>query len=264
MKKIAIFIPAYNAARTIPIVIDRIPTEIKAQVQEIFVVDNASNDNTYLTVIGYKHETGLSNLRVIRNPKNVGYGGSQKVAYNYAIENGYDIVVMLHGDAQYAPECLPEIIKPLVDDKADLVFGSRMTGDPLGGGMPLYKFFANKVITWFENTVLGTKLSEFHSGYRAYSCHALKRIPFNLCADDYHFDTDILIQYRLCDLRIGETTIPTHYGEESQGPSFYRLIIYVMGIFFSMVDYSLHRRGFKRIEKFAIGEYRKKMLYKAE
>jgi glycosyltransferase involved in cell wall biosynthesis len=259
MKKIAIFIPSYNAARTIPWVLDRIPEEIKEKVQEIFVVDNASDDNTYLTVIGYKHEAGLNNLSIIRNEKNVGYGGSQKVAYNYALEKGYDIIVMLHGDAQYAPEYLPQIIQPLEEGKADLVFGSRMTGDPIGGGMPYYKFFANKLITWFENTVLETSLSEFHSGYRAYSTSALKKIPFDLCADDYHFDTDILVQYRIAELRIGETSIPTHYGKESQSPSTIQLFVYVWGIATAMLEYWMHKRGLKTVHKYNFGKFKKEV-----
>jgi len=116
--------------------------------------------------------------------------------------------------------------------------------------MPIYKFFANKLITWFENTVLGTHLSEFHSGYRAYSCHALKKIPFHLCADNYHFDTDILIQYKVGDLRIDETTIPTHYGKESQSPSPWQLIVYVWNIFLSMMEYLLHKSGHRIVKKF--------------
>ncbi len=252
MKKIAIYIPAFNAARTIPIVIDRIPKEIKSSVQEIFVVDNASSDTTYLTVIGYKHENGLGNLKVIRNEHNVGYGGSQKIAYNYAIEKNYDIVIMLHGDAQYAPEYLPEIIKPLIEDKADLVFGSRMSGNPRKGGMPYYKIISNKLLTWFENTILDSNLSEFHSGYRAYSCNALKKIPFNLCDDNYLFDTDILIQFKINNLRIGEIAIPTHYGNESQSPRFTQLIIYVIGIVLSMSSYFLHKNGIKRNKKYEV------------
>ncbi|MCB9062370.1 MAG: glycosyltransferase family 2 protein [Halobacteriovoraceae bacterium] len=263
MKKLAIFIPAYNAAKTIPTVIDRIPQEIKNKVQEIFIVDNASDDNTYLTVIGYRHEIGLNNLKIIRNEKNIGYGGSQKLAYKYAIEQGYDIVVMLHGDAQYAPEYLPDIIKPLEEDKADLVFGSRMTGDPKKGGMPLWKRFANRLITWFENTVLETNLSEFHSGYRGYSCKALKDIPFDLCADDYHFDTDILVQYTIANKRIDETTIPTHYGKESQSPSMYQLIVYVFGIVSSMSEYWMHKKGIKIVEKYNFGRFSRSQKQKS-
>ena len=253
-KDIAIFIPTYNAARTLPTVIDRIPEEIKARVKEIFVIDNASPDNTYLIGIGYREESGLSNLHIIRNESNRGYGGSQKRAYCYAIDKGYDIVVMLHGDAQYAPEMLPDLLKPVERGETDLVFGSRMRGDPLNGGMPIYRFIGNKVLTAIENYVLGVDLSEFHSGYRVFNCHALKKIPFELCSNDYHFDTDILIQFKVHGLRIDEVPIPTHYGEESNSPTFLQVISYSLNILRSLFEYSLHKRGLKHIQRFDLQE----------
>ena len=250
--KIAIFIPTYNAAQTLPAVIDRIPAKLKQQVKEIFVIDNASKDNSHLIGIGYKHQKGLSNLNIYRNETNRGYGGSQKRAYQYAIDKGFDIIVMLHGDAQYAPEEIPNLLVPVMRDKADLVFGSRMRGNPLKGGMPLYRYIGNKALTLIENTILGLNLSEFHSGFRVFNCHALKTVQFQLCANDYYFDTDILIQFRLKNLRIAEVPIPTHYGAESHSPSIWQLISYGTNILLAMLNYWLHKHGFKYVEKFDV------------
>ncbi|RLG20149.1 glycosyltransferase family 2 protein [Candidatus Micrarchaeota archaeon] len=249
-KKIIIFIPTYNAAETLPLVIDRIPGRLKKRVKEILIIDNASPDNTYMTAVNYKADRKMHNMQVIRNEKNLGYGGSQKKAYQYAIDKGYDIIVMLHGDAQYAPEKIPLILKPLETGEADMVFGSRMRGDPLGGGMPVWRYFGNRIITVAENFVLGLNLSEFHSGFRAFSCKALQNIPFTRCANDYHFDTDILIQFRLADMRIAEEPIPTHYGRESKSPTVIQTVKYTVNIFFSLIEYLLHKSGIKRVEKF--------------
>ena len=245
--KIAIFIPSYNAAYTLPVVLDRIPPEIKEKVQKIFVIDNASPDNTYLIGIGYRQAKGLDKLEVFRNDKNRGYGGSQKIAYRYAIDNGFDIVVMLHGDAQYAPEKIPALLEPLELGQADMVFGSRIAGLPLKGGMPLYKFLGNKFLTWVQNRVLGMDLSEFHSGFRLFSCAALAQLPFDLCADDYHFDTDILLQFKIKRLRIVELPIPTYYGKEKCGVN---VISYGLNVLKSTLEYWLWSKGLLRAKKF--------------
>jgi glycosyltransferase involved in cell wall biosynthesis len=250
LKKIAIFIPTYNAAHTLPIVIDRIPEEIKKKVKEIIVIDNASPDNTFLTAIGYKQQSGLSNLRVIRNEKNIGYGGSQKKAYEYVLAKNYDIVAMLHGDAQYAPELLPKLLRPLEEGKADLAFGSRMIGNPLKGGMPVYRYIGNKILTAIENFVLEMNLSEYHSGYRIFNCKALRKIQFDRCANDYHFDTDILIQAKLRKFRIVEIPIPTHYGKESHSPSVIQLAKYSFNILWAMAEYWLHKEKIMPKSKF--------------
>lgn len=251
-KKIAIFIPTYNAGSTVPLVIDRIPEDIKKRVKEIFVIDNASPDNTYLTIIGYKAKKNMSNLKIIRNERNLGYGGSQKKAFRYAIKKRYDIIVMLHGDAQYAPEKIPLILKPLEEEKADMVFGSRMREAPLKGGMPLWRFFGNRMLTLLENLILGLNLSEYHSGFRAFSCDALKQVPFNLCTNDYNIDTDILIQFKLKGLRIEERPIPTHYGKESKSPTVKQTFLYSYNILKSLYYYYLHVKGIRRVAKFDI------------
>lgn len=248
-KKIAIFIPTYNAAQTIVTVLERIPEEIKRKVKEIFILDNNSPDNTYLVGIGYKHEKGLPNLEIYKNEVNKGYGGSQKVAYQYAIDRGFDIVVMLHGDAQYAPEKIPAILEPLENDNADMSFGSRIAGLPLKGGMPIHRFLGNKFLTAVENFVLDWNLSEFHSGFRAFSCKALKQIPFQLCSDDYHFDTEILIQYKLKGLRVIETPIPTYYGTERCYVNIWK---YGFSILTTLLEYILHKKNIKKSKRFNI------------
>lgn len=247
--KIAIYIPTYNAGRTLPLVLDRIPEDLKRRVEEIFIVDNASLDNTYLIGVGYKNEKGLHNLNVYKNEANLGYGGSQKVAYRYAIEKGYDLVVMLHGDAQYAPENIVYLLEPFEKRQADMVFGSRMAGLPLKGGMPLHRYLGNKFLTAVENYCLSWNLSEYHSGFRVFSCAALKEVPFRLCSDDYHFDTEILVQFKLKDLRVLERPIPTHYGDER---SHVNVWSYGLHILYTMAEYVLHQKGIRRVEKFDI------------
>ncbi len=227
--------------------LDRIPPEIKEKVKQIFIIDNASPDNSYLIGIGYREEYGLDKLEVLRNETNRGYGGSQKRAYRYAIDQGFDIVVMLHGDAQYAPEKVPHLLEPLEKNEADMVFGSRIAGLPLKGGMPLYKFLGNKFLTGVENLVLGMDLSEFHSGFRAFRCDALAKIPFDLCANDYHFDTDIVIQLHIKKLRIAEMPIPTYYGDE---PNFVNVFDYGFKVLQSMLEYWLWNKGWIRVEKY--------------
>lgn len=247
--KVAIFIPAYNAAKTLPIVIDRIPEDVKRNAAEIFIVDDASHDNTYLIGVGYQTINKLPNLKVYRNEKNKGYGGNQKYAYRYAIENGFDIVVMLHGDAQYAPEKISYLLEPFMTGEADMVFGSRMAGHPIRGGMPLHKFIGNKFLTAVANFVLKTKLSEYHSGYRVYSCEALKKVPFEKCSDDFHFDTEIIIQFKIRGLRIAERPIPTYYGGER---CYVNVVSYGLNVLKALAEYWLHSKGIRKIEKYDI------------
>ena len=178
-KRILIFIVAYNAEKTIESVLDRIPEELRVPNVEVLVIDDSSKDATFQT--GLKREQQASDFKVtiLRTPENQGYGGNQKLGYRYAIDNGFDIVALVHGDGQYAPEKLPALLEPLIKGEADAVFGSRMINkqDALKGGMPLYKWVGNQVLTPFQNTLLGTQLSEFHSGYRLYSTKALARSP---------------------------------------------------------------------------------------
>lgn len=246
--RISIFIPAYNATSTLPKVLDRIPRGIRDEMQEIFVIDNDSPDNTYLVAVGYKAQNRSYELSVFRNKENYGYGGSQKIAYQYAIERNYDVVAMLHGDAQYAPEHLVNLLQPFRrSDKVDMVFGSRMSGAPLKGGMPILRFLGNKVLTWIQNLVLGTKISEFHSGYRIFNCHSLKRIPFTNCSNDYHFDTEVMIQMIAAGMTIVEVPIPTHYGTEKSYVNIWR---YGLNVLIAMARYVLHKKGWRYYSQF--------------
>lgn len=252
-KKIAIFIPARNVSRTLAGVLDRIPDDLKSRVKEIFVIDNDSKDNTYLIGVEYKREKMMKNLNIYKNDRNLGYGGNQKKAYAYAAEKEYDIVVMLHGDAQYSPEFIPLLLGPLESDGADFVFGSRMRDDPLGGGMPLWRYFGNRFLTSLENRVLGLKISEYHSGFRAFNISALKKLPFNLLSDDYHFDTEIIIQFALAGMRIEEVNIPTHYGKESGSPTLKQTLLYSLNILKDMCILFFHKKGVIRQKKFDVG-----------
>lgn len=251
-KKVCIFIPAYNAAYTLPNLIDRIQSDVRDQIQKIIVIDDHSPDNTYLLAVGLKKEQNLSKMSVFRTIKNQKYGGNQKLGYSLAILEDYDIVVMLHGDAQYAPELIPQIIEPIVNDEADMVFGSRMKEDPLKGGMPPIKYLGNKALTFVENCILGTNLSEFHSGYRAYSCDALMKIPFLRCTNEFHFDTEIIIQFVLAKLRIVEIPIPTFYGEEVSRVNKFS---YGFDILKEMISYLIVTKGFAENPKFDLTDF---------
>lgn len=247
-KRIAIFVIAYRAVNTLDKVIDRIPKEVKDKVEEIFIFDDCSDDNTYYAALGYKSANKLRKLSVYKNESNLGYGGNQKKGYRYAISKGYDVVAMLHGDCQYDPSQLPKLLSPLENDEADMVFGSRMTGNPLRGGMPVYKFLGNKLLTFVSNLLLKTNLSEFHSGYRLYSCRALKQIPFERCSDNFHFDTDIIIMFKKKGLRIKELSIPTFYGDEI---SYVKVFRYGYNCLKSIIEYRLHEAGIRKSAKFS-------------
>ncbi len=214
--RIGIFIIAYNAVNHLVKTINRIPKEVYDVVEEIFVIDDASSDNGYFAALGYKHERNITKLTVHRNEKNQGYGGNQKVGYQYAVDRGFDIVALVHGDGQYAPEALPALLEPLIAGDADMVFGSRMStrGAARAGGMPLYKYVGNKILTTIQNKLSGLQLSEYHSGYRLYSVAALKRIPFESFTNNWHFDTQIILAMAERGMRIVERPIPTYYGDE--------------------------------------------------
>jgi glycosyltransferase involved in cell wall biosynthesis/2-polyprenyl-3-methyl-5-hydroxy-6-metoxy-1,4-benzoquinol methylase len=217
-QRVLVFIVAYNAETTIGGVLARIPAQLDEDYQlEILVIDDASQDRTFELGAAIEQSKALPfPLTVLRNPDNQGYGGNQKIGYHYALENRFDVVALVHGDGQYAPECLPRLLQPLRDGEADAVFGSRMLepGAARRGGMPLYKLIGNRILTWVENRLLRTQLSEFHSGFRVYATAALEKIPFDLDSNDFHFDTEIIIQLVRAGARIRERPIPTHYGSE--------------------------------------------------
>ena len=213
--KVAIFIVAFEAERFIESVLERIPAELRDLFAEIYVFDDSSSDRTFEKAQAAGGRLG-PNVTVFRTPFNRGYGGNQKLGYLHAIRQGYDYVVLLHGDGQYAPEYLPQIVRALGEEQPDALIASRMINrrDALRGGMPLYKWVGNQVLTAVENRMLGSRLSEFHSGYRSYKVDALRSIPFQLNSDDFHFDTEILIQLLRTGHTIGEIPVPTFYGDE--------------------------------------------------
>ncbi len=248
--RIMVHIVAYNASSTLSSVLDRIPKDVRARLTEICVFDDASTDDTFLVGKGYQQVRDMPQLRVFRNNTNRGYGGNQKLGYRYAIDNGFDAVVLLHGDGQYAPEAMGNLLEPILSGEADAVFGSRMLekGAARRGGMPLYKYLGNKVLTRFENTMLGMDLSEFHSGYRLYSVAALKKIPFEQNSDDFHFDTQIIIQLHAAGLRIKEIPIPTFYGDEICRVNGTK---YAWDIARSVMEFRLHEAGVTRRPEYA-------------
>ncbi len=216
-KRIGILIVTFNAVTTLNKVLKRITPQVWKNVEEIAVFDDASQDATYELAMGIKALRQLPKLIVLKHQQNLGYGGNQKAGYRYFIEKGFDIVVLLHGDGQYAPEILAHMYQPIVAGQADAVFGSRMMktyGGALRGGMPLYKYAGNRILSAFENAALGMHLTEFHSGYRAYSLAALRKIDFSRMTDDFHFDTEIIIKLHHQGYTISEVPIPTYYGTE--------------------------------------------------
>ena len=214
-KRILIFIPAYNVEKKIVKVLKKIPKKaFKKYKIKILIIEDCSKDNT-LNVIKkiVKRKKGI---KFIKNNKNKGYGGVQKIAFNHAIKNNFEYIIMLHGDNQYPANKILNIIKPLVTNRYDAVFGSRMIKsiDALKGGMPLYKFIGNVALTFFQNIILSSNLSEFHSGYRSYKVSSLKKINFKSNTNDFHFDTQIIIQFLKKNFYIKEIAMPTHYGDE--------------------------------------------------
>jgi glycosyltransferase involved in cell wall biosynthesis len=212
---VLIFVVAYEAASTLSRVLERIPASIRDLDVEVLVIDDSSGDRTFEVGL-LAGESIPHRVTVLYNAENQGYGGNQKLGYAYALRHGFDFVVLLHGDGQYAPESIPDLLSPLLNGSAEAVLGSRMMmrGAARRGGMPLYKFVGNKILTWLQNRLLRTRLSEFHSGFRAYRVSALGRIPFQFNSNVFHFDTEIIIQLLRADLRIVEVPVPTYYGDE--------------------------------------------------
>ncbi|MEO6629890.1 MAG: glycosyltransferase family 2 protein, partial [Aquihabitans sp.] len=242
-KRIGILVVAYNAASTLAQVLDRIPPDFRPSITKVLIGDDCSQDSTHLVAVGYQQLNTHLPVEIIRHPDNLGYGGNQKAGYQWAIDNDLDIVVLLHGDGQYAPELLPQIVAPLERGEADAVFGSRMLdqGGARRGGMPRYKYVGNRILTRTENMVAGTSLSEWHSGYRAYSVAALRDVPFHKNDNGFNFDTQVIIQFIEAGKRIAEIPIPTYYGDE---------ICHVNGMAYArdvtrdVLRYRAHKMGF--------------------
>ena len=235
-KKIIAVLPAYNAAKTLKMTFDAIPRDI---VDDVVLVDDASRDNT----VEVARSLGI---KTFVHPKNRGYGGNQKTCYQEALKLGADIVVMVHPDFQYDPKFIPELVRPIADGEVDAVFGSRMLvrQNALKGGMPYWKFIANIFLTQLENMVLGLHLTEYHSGFRAYSRQVIEFLPLELNSDDFVFDTEIIVQMKIANMRIKEIPISTRYFPEASMIGLWRSTQYGIGILNVLRKYIFYKFGF--------------------
>jgi glycosyltransferase involved in cell wall biosynthesis len=233
-KQITVVLPAYNAARTLRQTYAEIPHDI---VDDIILTDDASSDGT----VALAQELGI---HTIRHDRNRGYGGNQKTCYAAALARGADIVVMLHPDYQYTPRLVTAMASMLTSGQFDAVLASRILGrGALRGGMPLYKYVANRGLTLAENMMLGIKLSEYHTGYRAWTRAVLERLPLLACSDDFVFDNQMIAQAVQCGFSIGEISCPTKYFPEASSINFRRSTIYGLGVLRTALDFRLNRMG---------------------
>ncbi len=241
-RRVAVVLPAYNAARTLRRTFDEIPHDI---VDDIILIDDASTDDT--TVIA--RSLGIHTLVHHRNR---GYGGNQKSCYARALSRGADIVVMLHPDYQYTPRLVTAMASMIASNQYDAVLASRILGNgALAGGMPLYKYLANRCLTLFQNIVMGQKLSEYHTGYRAFSRAVLEGLPLLACSDDFVFDNEMIAQTAWFGFRIGEISCPTRYFAEASSINFKRSLIYGLGVLATTIRYRLAKFGLARPKLFA-------------
>lgn len=238
--KIAIVMPAYNAAKTLERTYADIPHDI---VHHIILVDDVSRDET----VDVARTLGLE---VIVHRQNRGYGGNQKTCYDRALEWGADVVVMLHPDYQYDATRIPELVAPILAGEKDLMLGSRFLGDPLAGGMPKWKYISNRFLTGVENLAFGLRLSEYHTGLRAYSRRLLETIPYRLNSDDFVFDQDLIAQVVAARrFAIGEIAVPTRYFDEASSVNFKRSVVYGLATLRVVGRFLLHRTGLRRSPK---------------
>ena len=239
-QKIVVVMPAYNAEATLRETYEEIPFDI---VDEVIVVDDASSDRTSAVAkeIGIKH--------IVKHEQNLGYGGNQKSCYNKALELGADIVIMVHPDYQYTPKLIPAMSHLLVSGLYPVVLGSRILGKgALNGGMPKYKYIANRLLTLFQNILIGEKLSEYHTGYRAFTKEVLESINYNANSDDFVFDNQMLSQIFYAKFEIAEVTCPTKYFEDASSINFKRSSIYGWGVMKTSIKHFLQKKGWANFE----------------
>jgi glycosyltransferase involved in cell wall biosynthesis len=235
-KKITVVLPAYNAAKTLEITYNEIPFDI---VDEVILVDDRSKDNTVEVAkkLGIKH--------IIVHDINKGYGGNQKSCYNKSLELNSDVVVMLHPDYQYTPKLIHSMCYLIANDVYEVVFGSRILGrGALKGGMPVYKFIANRILTLTQNILMNQKLSEYHTGFRAFSGNVLRSIDYNANSDDFVFDNQMIAQIFYAGFEIAEITCPTKYFDDASSINFRRSSIYGMGVLKTSFAYLFQKLGF--------------------
>jgi glycosyltransferase involved in cell wall biosynthesis len=239
--RVIVVMPAYNAARTLERTYADIPHD---RVDQIILVDDVSHDET----VEVARRLGLD---VIIHRQNLGYGGNQKTCYDAALAAGADVVVMLHPDYQYDATRIPALIEPILAGRADLMLGSRFLGDPLAGGMPRWKYVSNRFLTTVENLAFGLRLSEYHTGLRAYSRRLLDAIPYHLNSDDFVFDQELVAQVVAAGLgrSIGEIAVPTRYFEEASSVNFRRSVVYGLSTLRVVIRYVLHRLRIRRSKK---------------
>ncbi|MBN1552502.1 glycosyltransferase family 2 protein [bacterium] len=234
--------PAYNAGDTLHKTCADIP---KGWVDEIILVDDCSQDNTL--------EIAKSlNLKCFSHRWNRGYGGNQKTCYNAALESGADIIVMLHPDYQYDPKIIPDMVLPIIADEADVVFASRFMSDPLKGNMPYYKYISNRFLTFIQNKLQNTNMTEFHTGYRAYSQKILHAIPYERNSEGFVFDNEIIAQFLIAGARIKEVPVETRYEKDSSTVSFKESLKYGLGVLWTLLRYVLHKHAGIRCRKFDV------------
>ncbi len=242
-KKIVVVLPAYNAEKTLTKTFQEIPMDI---VDEVLLVDDNSLDSTsrIANELGIKH--------IIRHDKNLGYGGNQKTCYNKALQLDADIVVMLHPDYQYTPKLIPSMCHLITQEVYPVVIGSRILGKgAIKGGMPYYKYVANRILTLFQNVVMNQKLSEYHTGYRAYSRTVLEAIDYNKNSDDFVFDNQFLAQIFFKGFEVAEITCPTKYFDDASSINFSRSVKYGLGVLQTSVQYFLCKQGLMRSKLFS-------------
>ncbi|MCB8998830.1 MAG: glycosyltransferase family 2 protein [Bacteroidales bacterium] len=242
-KKVTVVLPAYNAARTLEITYREIPFDI---VDEVVLVDDKSKDDTVEVArkLGIKH--------IIQHDRNLGYGGNQKSCYNKSLELKSDIVVMLHPDYQYTPRLIHSMCYLIANDVYEVVFGSRILGKgALKGGMPFYKYVANRLLTLSQNILMNQKLSEYHTGFRAFSANVLKSISYNENSDDFVFDNQMIAQIFYAGFEIAEITCPTKYFDDASSINFKRSSIYGLGVLKTSFSYLLQKLGFAKFKIFS-------------
>jgi len=236
-KKVVVVMPAYNAAQTLEKTWSEIPLDV---VDEAVLVDDASRDDTSALArqLGIHH--------VLRHDHNRGYGGNQKTCYAKALELGADIIIMVHPDYQYSPKLIESMAYIIANDVYPVVYASRILGKgALKGGMPMYKYVANRLLTLFQNIMMGQKLSEYHTGYRAFSAEALRKVDLEANSDDFVFDNQITAQIFMAGMEIAEITCPTRYFKEASSINFKRSVVYGLGVLKVCLQYRLHKWGIR-------------------
>lgn len=240
-KKIIVVLPAYNAAKTLAQTVRELDRQV---VDEVLLVDDFSADET----VKLAQEMGI---RSFLHNRNYGYGRNQKTCYTEAMRSGADVIVMLHPDYQYSPKLVPAIAAMVVSDEYDVVLGSRILGgNTRTGGMPFYKYVSNRVLTLVENLLLGSKLSEFHTGFRAFSRKVLEQLPLVANSDDFVFDNEMLAQAIFFGFRVGEISCPTRYFPEASSINFRRSVIYGLGVLWTALRFRTHKLGLSRYKIF--------------